>query len=223
MKRVFRSLSSLLLVLAVLLGMGIPALAADTSGIAYRGHKKITIYPATTVYTGTDLFGNFKDVMPGDKLTEEIKITNWALDSDYVKVYMQAIPNHLSGSVAREETAASMKDFLSQLYMTIHKGTKAVYSASPDETAQLTDRVYLGSLRRGRSMTLDVELTVPATLGNDYANRKGEVDWVFTFEGCEDSTPKTGDTIMTPAAVMAVAAAGLVLLILGKKKKNKNV
>lgn len=38
-------------------------------------------------------------------------------------------------------------------------------------------------------MNLDVELTVPIEMGNDYANRIGEVDWVFVVEGFDDVKP----------------------------------
>ena len=219
-----KKVCSLLLVLAVILSMGVTASAASTD-IAYNGHKKITVYPKTTVYTDSDLFGSFKGVMPGDQLAEEIKITNWALDSDYVMVYMQAVAHDEvenpieSEIIDREESVATMKEFLGQLHMTVHEKNQEVFNDSPE---QGSERIYLGSLRRGKSMTLDVKLSVPAELGNEFANRKGEVDWVFTFEGYKDSTPKTGDTIMRSVIVMAVAGAGLALLVILRRKKRKD-
>lgn len=222
MKRVF----SLLLALMLIFSLTISAFASGGE-VTYRSKKSIVIAPATKVYTDTDLFGNFKNVMPGDSLADEVKITNLAVDSDYVKVYIQAIPhgvnNPLSPSVAEQETIASMKDFLSQLNMQVWDGEKRIYNASPDETAQLSDRVYLGSLRRFKSMTLDVELRIPITLGNKYADRIGEVDWVITFEAFDDPSenPKTGDYIMIAVAVMAVSALALVVLFAAKKRKKK--
>lgn len=223
MKKVF----SLLLVLMLVFSLTIPAFAADGE-VTYKGKSRIWITPATTEWTNSDLFGNFKNVMPGDNLVEEFTITNAALDCDYVKVYMQAIPhdeqdNPLSDSVAEHETIATMEDFLSQLRMQVWNGNERIYSASPNRTAQLTEPVYLGTLRTWKSMELEVELEVPLELGNEYADRVGEVDWVFTFEAYDDPTdnPKTGDYIMIAVGVMAVSAVALVVLLMLKKKKKK--
>lgn len=217
---------TLLLTLMLVFSLAIPAFAAEGE-VTYKGKSRILITPATTEWTSTDLFGNFKDVMPGDNLVEEFKITNAALDCDYVKVYMQAIPhdeedNPLSPRVAEYETVASMEDFLSQLRMQVWNGNERIYSASPNRTAQLTDKVYLGTLRTWKSMELDVELEVPIELGNEYAHRVGEVDWVFTFEAYDDPTenPKTGDYIMMAVAVMAISAAALVVILIIKKRKK---
>ena len=222
MKKVF----SLLLCLMLVLSLSISAFAADGE-VTYKGKSRILITPATTQWTRTDLFGEFKNVMPGDRLVEEFKISNGAIDADYVKVYMQAIPhgrdNPLSPSVAEHETVATMEDFLSQLRMQVYNGNERIYSASPNRTAQLTDPVYLGTLRTWKSMELEVILEVPIELGNEYANRVGEVDWVFTVEAYDDpgGNPKTGDYIMIAVAVMAASAAALAIILIAKKKKKK--
>ena len=221
MKKVF----SLLLCLMLVLSLSVTAFAAEGQ-VTYKGESRIWITPATTEWTSTDLFGAFKNVMPGDTLVEEFKITNGAIDCDYVKVYMQAIPhndrNPLSQSVAEHETIATMEEFLSQLRMQVWNGNERIYSASPNRTAQLTEPVYLGTLRTWKSMELEVELEVPIELGNEYANRVGEVDWVFTFEAFDDPSenPKTGDYIMIAVAVMAVSAVALAVILIRKKKKK---
>ena len=224
MKKVF----SLLLAVALIFSLAIPAFAA-TGEVTYRGQRRITITPATTVYTDSDMFDNFKGVMPGDVLQEEVKITNLAADNDYVKVYIRAVPhgtdNPLSeGVAATGETVASMEDFLSQLHMQVRNRSNLIFDASPDEPAQLNKRVYLGTLRRFRSMTLNVELEVPIELGNEYANRVGEVDWEFTFEAYDDpagTSPKTGDYIMIAVAIMAVSGIALAAILAAKRKKKK--
>lgn len=223
MKKVFSLLLSLLLVFS----LSISAFAADGK-VSYKGESRIWVTPATTEWTRTDLFGEFKNVMPGDTLVEEFTIKNGAIDSDYVKVYLQAIPhnnwdNPLSPSVAEHETVATMEDFLAQLRMQVYNGSERIYSASPNRTAQLTEPVYLGTLQTWKSMELEVILEVPIELGNEYANRVGEVDWVFTFEAYDDpnDNPKTGDYIMVAVGVMAVSAIALAaILIIKKKKKN---
>lgn len=201
MKRTFRNLSSLLLALVMLLSLSVTAFAADSS-ITFKGAQEGFDFQPGSEYTATDLFDNFKDVMPGDKLTETIQIKNDASDCDYIKLYMRAVVHDENGNpltysepfeqldgkdqanVAgqRDETVATMQDFLSQLTMRIYNGTELVYNASPDEAGALVNNVLLGTLSKGESLNLKVELDVPIELGNEYANRVGEVDWVFLAE-----------------------------------------
>lgn len=201
MKRTFRNLSSLLLALVMLLSMSVTAFAADSS-ITFKGAQEGFDFQPGSQYTATDLFDNFKDVMPGDKLTETIQVKNEASDCDYIKLYMRAVVHDENGnpltysevfentdgkdqaSVAgqRDETIATMQDFLSQLTMRIYNGTELIYNASPDEAGALVNNVLLGTLSKGESLNLTVELDVPIELGNEYANRVGEVDWVFLAE-----------------------------------------
>ena len=204
MKQTFRNLSSLLLALVMILSMSVTAFAADST-ITFNGAQEGFDFQPGSEYTATDLFDNFKDVMPGDQLTETIQVKNEATDCDYIKLYMRAVihdenGNPLTYSEAfenadgkdqanidgqRDETVATMQDFLSQLTMRIYNGDELIYEASPDEAGALVNNVLLGTLSTGESLTLKVELDVPIELGNEYANRVGEVDWVFLAECIE--------------------------------------
>lgn len=204
MKRTFRNLSSLLLALVMILSLSVTAFAADST-ITFNGAQEGFDFQPGSEYTATDLFDNFKDVMPGDQLTETIQVKNEATDCDYIKLYMRAVihdenGNPLTYSEAfenadgkdqagvdgqRDETVATMQDFLSQLTMRIYNGDQLIYNASPDEAGALVNNVLLGTLSTGESLTLKVELDVPIELGNEYANRVGEVDWVFLAECIE--------------------------------------
>ena len=201
MKRTFRNLSSLLFALVMILSMSVTAFAADST-ITFKGAQEGFDFQPGSEYTATDLFDNFKDVMPGDKLTETILVKNEASDCDYIKLYMRAVVHDENGNpltysevfentdgkdqanVAsqRDETVATMQDFLSQLTMRIYNGDELIYNASPDEAGALVNNILLGTLSKGESLNLKVELDVPIELGNEYANRVGEVDWVFLAE-----------------------------------------
>lgn len=205
MRKTLKSLSSLLLALVMVLSMAVTAFAADST-ITFKGAKDGFDVQPGSEYTATDLFGNFKDVMPGDKLTENIQLKNAATDCDYIKVYMKAVVHDENGNPLtydevyenkdgkdqadiagqRDETVATMQDFLSQLTMRIYNGDELIYNASPDEAGALVNNVLLGTLRNGDSLNLKVELDVPIELGNKYANRVGEVDWVFLAECIEN-------------------------------------
>lgn len=201
-KNMINKAFSLLLALMMVMGFATTAFAAGAS-VTFKNGKLVVFQPGSD-YTQTDLFNKFKNIMPGDTLTEEITVENQSGDSDYIKVYLRAVPHDETGNPISAEVLAELRsderrgektelaymyDFLAQLQLTVKNGAEMIYQASPDETGGLTNNVYLGSLRKGQSLKLDVELKVPIEMGNDYANRIGEVDWVFAAEAFNDVTP----------------------------------
>lgn len=191
MKHMARRFLSLLLMLLLMMSFATTAYAASPS-ITFRGYSQGFDFQPGSEYTQTDLFGNFKNVMPGDTVTETITFTNSATDCDFVNLYMRAeahdeTDNPLSPNVAKEETVATMTDFLSKLSMKVWNGAELIYEASPDQLDGLKTNKLLGTFRTGETATLKVELSVPIELGNEYANRVGEVDWVFHVEAYNES------------------------------------
>lgn len=189
MKRFFSRVCSLTLVLLLLLSLSSVAFAAS---IRFEGFSEGFVFEPGSEYTETDLFDGFKNVMPGDVLTETITFTNAAQDCDFVQLYMRAkahdeTDNPLSERVAEVEDLAGMTDFLAQLSMKVWNGTELIFDASPDELDGLRENCLLGTFRSGETATLTVELTVPLSLGNEYAKRVGEVDWVFHIEAYNES------------------------------------
>lgn len=248
MKKMTNRLLSLWLVLIAVAVLTVPALAADAV-VRRDGTSGLVIETTGSGYTDTDLFNNFKDVMPGDERTETITIKNSVNGFDYVKLYIRAVPHDEQGNPLtydeahenadgkdrqnidgeRDETVATMADFLSKLSMEIYlvnaDGTKqSIFSASPDKSAQLTDSVLLGTFAKGKSAKLEAVLAVPAGLGNEYAYRVGEVDWVFTVEGFNNEKPliPTGQ-LNWPVAVFGALGVLLIaggVFVLTKKKKH---
>lgn len=191
MKNIFKRITSMTLVLLMTFGMSATAFAADST-ITYRGITDGFEFQPGSEYTATDLFDNFKGVMPGDVLTEEITFTNSDADCGFVRLYMRAVAhdeksNPISEKAAESETITSMTQFLSQLSMKVWNGTELIYDASPDELDGLAENVFLGTFRTGETATLKVELTVPIQLGNEFADRVGEVDWIFHVEAYNES------------------------------------
>ena len=191
MKKMIKQGFSLLLTLMMLMSMSVTAFAASPS-ITFEGFSKGFDFQPGSEYTETDLFDSFKNVMPGDTVTETITFTNSATDCDFVNLYMRAeahdeTDNPLSPKVAEKETVATMTEFLSKLSMKVWNGTELIYEASPDELDGLETNRLLGTFRTGETATLKVELTVPIDLGNEYANRVGEVDWIFHVEAYQES------------------------------------
>ena len=190
MKRTCKTIFSLVLTLLLTVSLATSAFAA--SSITFKGFSDGFDFQPGSEYTETDLFDGFKNVMPGDTVTDTITFTNEATDCDYVNLYMRAeahdeAGNPLSEKAAEKESVATMTEFLSQLSMKVWNGTELIYDASPDQLDGLKDNTLLGTFHTGDTTTLKVELTVPIELDNRFANRVGEVDWIFHVEAYNES------------------------------------
>ncbi|WP_434309995.1 Cna B-type domain-containing protein [Hominifimenecus sp. rT4P-3] len=177
MKHFVKRLSALFMAMILVMGVSVIAFAADAS-VTFRSLAEGFEFQPGSRYTATDLFDHFKNVMPGDKLTESIKIKNTAVDCDFIRLYLR--------TAVHDEHAEAMQDFLSKLTMRIYNGAELIYESSPDQAAALANNVFLATLHSGESCNLKVELDVPIELDNKYANRIGEVDWIFLAEGIEN-------------------------------------
>lgn len=197
MKMSIKALLSSLLTFVLVLSLSVTSFAADSS-VSFNGHGKSFTFEPGSEFTESDLFDSFKGCMPGDKRTESITVTNNSADADYVKLYMRAEPhdevdNPLSENVAATgETVASMRDFLSKLSMKVYNGEELIFQAPCDQLGGLTSNVLLGTFRQGETTTLTVELSVPSDLGNEYAKRTGEIDWIFLAESFDEPDDTTG-------------------------------
>ena len=193
MKKTIQKSFSLLVVFLLSLTGALPVLAEGK--VTFDDNQLIVLEPGS-YYSASDLFDGFKNVMPGDEKPETITLSNENEEFDYLKVYMRALPhdeegNPLSEKVAESgETIETMEEFLSQLSMTVYNGEEKIFDAPANEIGGLRENVYLGKLAQNESLDLTVELSVPIDLDNEYANRVGEIDWIFLVEGfdMEDST-----------------------------------
>ena len=191
MKKSCKAVFSLVLMLLIVMSLSSTAYAAAPS-ITFKGFTSGFDFQPGSEYTETDLFNSFKNVMPGDTVTETITFTNSASDCDFVNLYMRAeahdeTANPLSPKVAEKETVAAMTEFLSKLSMKVWNGTELIYDAAPNELGDLGSNKFLGTFRSGETATLKVELSVPIDLDNKFADRIGEVDWIFHVEAYNES------------------------------------
>ena len=167
MKKIFKVISSLALAVVLIAGAGADAMAA-TSHVTYEGNAQEFIFEPGSDYSPTDLFTDFKGVMPGDQLNQNIEIKNNGSADVNVEIFVKA-----EGAVEDEE-------FLNQMNLTVtDKGDSELFNAPADQTAGLTDWVSIGTLEKGADTELNVALNVPITMGNDFQDRIGTLNWKF--------------------------------------------
>lgn len=215
MKKFFR-VFCFALAFALVLGLG--AAAHADGNVTYSGSTRQFIFEPGTEYSPTDLFPDFKNVMPGDVLTERVEIRNDSFYGVAIQLFMRSLGAQLETN-----------DFLSQLHLQVQMVEDTyMFDAPADQTAQLTDWNYLGTLYSGGEVILEVTLTVPKELGNEYMNNIGYIDWQFLINETPASpydpiAPQTGDD--SPVMLYAALAFGsfilALLLFLAARRRNK--
>ncbi len=219
-----------LVLFIVLLAMSFSLNVFAASSITYEGHNFFGFGPGSE-FTDTDLFDGFKNVMPGDVLTEIILLKNEADCCDFIKIYIRAeihnYDNPISPNVGKHETVVTMQEFLSKLKMTVWNGSEKIYEDAPHKPGEMEDNILLGSFRKGEGTTLNVRLEVPAELTNEYAYRVGEVDWIFVVEEYDydnPDVPQTGDdfNIVIYFSMIAISLFLMVFMFCINSKKHLN-
>ena len=216
-----KKIITLFVVFVIALFSVLPVYAADGK-VTYNGNAQEFIFEPGSEHSLTDLFPNFKGVMPGDTLTQKITVKNNADNKVKVKIYMRSLGAH-------EDSV----EFLSQLGLKVAKSEDNemayMFDAAANETAQLTDWVYLGMLYSGGEVNLDVTLDVPVELDNEFQNKIGYLDWEFKIEEfpVEDSdpdAPQTGDNSQIGLwhTIMICSLFMMIILLVWRKKDKEN-
>ena len=202
MKRIL----SLLLCLLVAAGCCTAAFAAGS--VSYDGDADTFVFAPGTDESPSNLFEGFQKVMPGDYLMDQVVIKNDTDSGIKITVYLRS-----TGALTDEE-------FLSQLQLTVQQADQSVlFDAPANESAQLTDWVELGTIYPGGDITLDLTLAVPITMGPEFKNKAGAIDWEFKVEEFPVESPDTGDTApLLLYTAMAVSSAALLVVVLLKKR-----
>ena len=123
MKKTMKKLSCIVLMAVMLLTLSVTAFADGR--VTYDGNAREFIFAPGSSYSPTDLFTDFKNVMPGDSITQKVTIDNKVEKNVKIKVYMRAL-----GAVEGSE------EFLSQMNLTVKlDGNSKLFAAPAHETA----------------------------------------------------------------------------------------
>ena len=197
MKKIISVCLALLLVLSCVT-------AQATAQVNYEGGAEKFVFLPGSTYSDSDLFESFKQVMPGDVLTQRINVRNTSAKK--VRIYLRAEP-----------VEEQYKDFLSRMNLQVTAADGEIFDAAVSETGQLTENTLLGTFKKGGSTDLILTLTVPYDLGNEFMCTMGIVPWTFLVEELkDDDTPHTGDsfelgTWLLAAALILAAIAYVVI------------
>lgn len=213
----------------LLLAICLSAPATAAAAVQYKGGADQFVET-----DGTDLFDNFKEVLPGDTLTQVIRLKNLEGSGHVIALYLRA-----------ESPDAAGRQFLSRLGLTVRQGDTILSQAPAADTGNLSSDVPLGRFAAGQSGDLTVTLRVPAGLDNEFASAAGAVNWVFTAQeypaptaspkpaatpGTTGGTagrkpaghsPQTGDGGVSPWALGAGCMTGLGGLLAVRRRAGK--
>ncbi len=215
MKRMRKIIFSVVLTLVFAVSAAVPVFAADAT-VFYDGDAQEFIFTPGSEYSPTDLFDNFKGVMPGDSLTQKITIKNDVSKKSNVKVYLRSLG-------AKEDSEA----FLSQMNLTVEQNDDDIlFSAPANETADLTDWVCLGTYASGAEVELSLTLDVPVEMDNTFQNAVGSLSWEFKVEeipteGQPDTDDNLGMLLYVGIGFIVIAAVLIVFFVFKKKKEQK--
>lgn len=188
----FKKICALLLSCLMLFSLVLPAYAASPQ-VIFDG-EGFSFVPADK-----DLFVNFKDMMPGDRVEQPIKLMNNSNKKTTFSMQMK-IANQEKLSAGDLELIEELLFNPDLLNITITANGKEIYSEGAGGTqrkklsevgAHTTALIELGALSGGHYTNLNVICTVSKELDNRFAELVANVDWEFKATQPDDTTEPT--------------------------------
>lgn len=216
MKKIIVLITSL-----VILVLSASAAYAQGGSVTYSGNSREFIFAPGSSYSPTDMFTDLKNVMPGDKRSQNITVRNDASKNVKTKLWLRS-----------EYADESSRDFLSKLRFTLDvsndNGQAYMFSSSGALTEENDGWIYLGTLYSGGEVNLTLNVYVPTELDNSYMDRLGIVEWTFKSEELprdpdDPVPPKTGDSgSFNYLIIIVIGALMITFVAIGVRKYQTN-
>ena len=226
-KGVARSLRCMVVAILCMVALAAPAHAfADTPTIAYDGNAcQLTVSGATGSSGEPDLFPAFKDLMPGDVREQQIEVRATGVKSQ-VRVFVRAVVDHETAHLLSPITLTASAGDASAGWL--QTGTPGSVFAHPTRVATFTS---------DGSTVLNLQLSVPTSVGNELADANKTIRWEITAEDDGEKIPArpagskshglfglaaTGDSTLTLLLVLLALAivAFTAALLLSQRDKR---
>lgn len=151
---------------------------ADTPAIAYDGNaRQLTVSGATGTSGEPNLFPSFKDLMPGDVREQQIEIRATGVKSQ-VRVFVRAVVDHETAHLLSPITLTATVGDASAGWL--QTGTPGSVFARPTQVATFTG---------DGSTVLNLQLSVPTSVGNELADASKTIRWEVTAEDDGETIP----------------------------------
>lgn len=151
---------------------------ADTPTIAYDGNAhQLTVSGATASSGESDLFPAFKDLMPGDVREQQIEVRATGVKSQ-VRVFVRAVVDQETAGMLSPITLTATAGDASAGWL--QAGTPGSVFAYPTQIATFTS---------DGSTVLNLQLSVPTSVGNELADASKTIRWEITAEDDGETIP----------------------------------
>ncbi|NCB92335.1 MAG: hypothetical protein EOM40_07140 [Clostridia bacterium] len=150
--------------------------AAEVPTVIYQGDEHRFRTESAAPYADNelvDLFPEFKDVMPGDTLTQNVTVKVQNMKKGKVSIKLSSLKDN-----ADYQTGVSAD----RISLTVTHGTR-------DYTGTLKNGVELGTFAEGAQENIVVKLTLGAEVTDkDIENLRAEINWLFEAEELPSET-----------------------------------
>lgn len=175
-----------------------------------------------------DLFHNFKNLVPGDSVTQVITVSNEYSKNVEIFFYAETTEQIYASDETRELIDKLLKEYA---FITITDETgKVIYEGQvwgnldrSGKTVSLKDPVSLSTFAANQSKKYIVSLSMDPKADNELHYLLGLVKWVFFAEGAEGSAhggKKPGDVFGFELYIILMAISGAMSAFLIAKRKN---
>lgn len=198
------------LLLLLMIGLSQPVVA-EASTVTYVNQAERFVF----LPEDTNLFDNFKGIMPGDVRAQEIQVKNGS--ESVVNIYLKINP-------IDEES----EDFLEQLDLEIKHKETVIFKDQLANQGNFSEYKLLTKLEPKAKMSLELLLEVPTSLSKDFMNQEAEVEWLFKVEEVESKEPTGPDTFPNTGSSSNALymVTGLLFVLAGQtlfgERKNHN-